>query len=262
MNNIANYISESNQSEYDVTPKDFDGCYVIEPKIQTSISQGTPWDKFVIEEHPGCPVGCTAVAAVLVIAHTQYDLFYHGSWFHMKSIINAIKKEQNSRNGITNNAPKRIVIGDIPYQPTYTYEQAVDSMAKILYWIGKDVNMTYTPSSSGAYSSDIYNLLKSLKFEIPSGYAVYNLAKICNYIKDNHIVYLRGNSIKGGHAWVSDGAYFCVDINDSTIVRNAYIHCDWGWGGNSNGYYNGAVFATNVSDFTPTEFFAVKEVSY
>ena len=133
-------------------------------------------------------------------------------------------------------------------------------MAKLLYWIGKDVNMSYSHSGSGAVSSDAYDLCKSLNFSIPSGYATFDIKKITQYLKDNHIVYLRGSDIdgKGGHAWVSDACYFCVDINDRTQILDTYIHCDWGWGGSCNGYYSGSVFEASSYKFKPGNYFAIK----
>ena len=36
-----------------------------------------------------------------------------------------------------------------------------------------------------------------------------------------------------GHAWVVDGYIDEVKNN----VHSYYLHCNWGWGGTSNGYY-------------------------
>lgn len=255
IDNIGAYLENAtSDNAYDVTENDFDGCYEVNPMVQISLNQRSPWDKYVIQEHPNCPVGCVAVATALVMSHSKKRINYHNSTFHLKSIITAINKGPSST--ITN-APKRIVGG---YDPTYTYEQAVDSMAKLLYWIGKDVNMSYSPSGSGAFSSDAYDLCKSLNFSIPSEYAIFDIKKISLYLKENHIVYLRGSDIngKGGHAWVSDACYFCVDMNNPTQILDTYIHCDWGWGGSCNGYYSGSVFEASNYKFKPGNFFAIK----
>lgn len=222
--------------------------------VQISLSQRSPWDKYVIQEYPNCPIGCVAVATALVMSHSKYQITYHNSTFHLKSIITAISK------GPSNpliNAPKRIE--DI-YPHFLTYEQAVDSMAKLLYWIGKDIDMSYSPNVSGANSYDAYDLCKSLNFSIPSGYATFDIKKITQYLNDNHIVYLRGYDIdgKGGHAWISDACYFCVAQNDRTQILDTYIHCDWGWGGSCNGYYSGSVFKASSYNFKPNNYFAIK----
>ncbi len=258
IDNIENYIAHTTSNTlYNVKDNDFDGCYTVDPMVQISLSQKSPWDKYVIQEHPNCPVGCVAIATALVMSHSKYQINYHNSTFHLKSIITAISNGPNSTNQNTQN---RIIGGYPPNQPTYTYEEAVDSMAKILYWIGKDVNMRYAPGGSGAVSADAYQLCKSLNFLIPSGYAAFDIKKITQYLKDNHIVYLRGSDINGngGHAWVSDACYFCVDTNDNTQILETYIHCDWGWGGSCNGYYSGSVFEASAYKFKPGNYFAIK----
>lgn len=160
---------------------------------------------------------------------------------------------------IANKVLKRGLIGPINPIIEYTYDQAVDLMAKLLYWIGKDVDMKYSPDVSLATSSKAYQLCKSLDFTIPSGFATFDIKEITRYLKDEHIVYLDGSDIngKGGHAWVSDACYFCVDMNDSTQILDTYIHCDWGWGGSCNGYYSGSVFEAGSYKFKLCNYFAI-----
>lgn len=259
IDNIKAYLENAKSDDtYDVSDNDFDGCYVVNPMVQISLSQRSPWDKYVIQEHPDCPVGCVAVAAALVMSHSKYQITYHNSTFNLKSIITAINQGPDSGD----NSTSEQIVGE--YNPsikqTYTYEQAVDSMAKLLYWIGKDVDMRYSPSVSTTYSPKAYNLCESLNFSIPSGYATFDIKKIAQYLKDDHIVYLSGYDIKAisGHAWVSDACYFCVDIYDPTQILDTYIHCDWGWGGSCNGYYSGSVFEASGYNFKPNRYFAIK----
>lgn len=258
---IASYLDENiSDTVYDVTENDMDGCYVVEPMIKTSLHQRSPWDKYVIAEYPGCAVGCVAVATALVMSYSKVQISYHNSTFHLKSMISAINKENTSA---SLNAPARIVGGSefpSPIQPTYSYAQAVDYMAQLLYWVGKDVDMTYGSDVSTASSRDAYDLCRALNFNIPSGYASFNINEVTRYLKDNHILYLRGGNVHGGagHAWVSDGCYFCVDLDDPTIIIRTYIHCDWGWGGDGNGYYAGDVFTASGLSYKPANYFAIK----
>lgn len=262
IDNIASYISSADPSHsYEVSENAFDGCYKSFPPINICLGQDSPWNKYTSEEHPGCPAGCVAIATALVISHSKYQLSYHNSTYPLRSIITAIEKGQNSN---PSNVQKRISGGYPPTLPEYTYEQAVDSMAKIIYWIGKDVNMYYRPTGSGASSYDAFSLCKTLGFEIPSGYADFNLEKIIRYLEDKHIVYLRGYSdeLKGGHAWVSDGCMYCFDIDDPSNIYNMYIRCDWGWNGACNGYYSGAVFDLGNFTYKPLNYFAIKREWY
>lgn len=245
---LEEYISENTANVTSPWIEDEkDECVLMPPLVKAvNLSQWDPWDKYVIKEHPGCPVGCVAVATALVMTTSIDNLSYHGSYYHLSSIEQGIAKgpEDSSK------SPKRIVGGGL--RP-YPYAQAVDSMAKILYWIGKDVNMNYTTDGSGAVSLDAYNLIKSLKFNITEPYQTYDLIKIAKAIGKKNIVYVRGS----GHAWIADGAEYCYDQFTDTY-HDVYIHCDWGWGGYGNGYFTGSVFKVGNYNFSPNDFFAVK----
>lgn len=263
---IEEYTANTNTSvTYDANNLDFDACYFINPTVKTSISQDSPWNKYVIEEHPNCPAGCVAVATAIVLSHSMLELNYHGSTYHFKSIIEAINKEQDPDNSSPIYAEEE---WNDAVQPTYTYDQAVDSMAKLLYWIGKDLNIQYTTTGSSAFSADAYALCKELKGDNELEYSEFDINAITWLIKKGYIIYLRGYDIngKGGHAWVSDGVGFCVARGESNgelwlngeRITETYIHCDWGWGGVSNGFYSGSVFEAYNYNFKPTNYFALR----
>lgn len=218
ISNIKTYLAyESSSSPQEVTETHFDECVVIDPLVKISLGQDDPWNKYVIEEHPGCPAGCVAIATALVMSHSQVSLKYHNVKYPMTAIIKAINNGKAGNENRQPSSPNKIAGGYTPIPDIeYTYEQAIDSMAKIIYHIGKDVNMTYAQTGSGANSSNAFNLCKSLNMSIPSGYSTFNITEITQYLNDDHIVYLRGSDIngKGGHAWVSDGCYFCKDDLD------------------------------------------------
>lgn len=262
ISNIKSYLTyERDNSPQEVSESHFDGCVVISPQVKISLGQDEPWNKYVIEEHPDCPAGCVAIATALVMSHSQVILNYHNVKYPMTSILKAINKGNTRNENQQSSSSNKIAGGYTPIPDIeYTYEQAVDSMAKIIYHIGKDVNMTYSPEGSGAFSTNAFSLCKSLNMTIPSGYATFNINDITQYINDDHIVYLRGSDIngKGGHAWVSDGCYFCKDDLDGGKIVETYIHCDWGWNGVCNGYYSGSVFEAGSYNFKPANYFAIK----
>lgn len=265
IDNIGGYINEASANVvYEVSDKDFDGCYSQSPKLQTSIHQKSPWDKYVVEENPGCPVGCVAVATALVLTHSTPMIKLHGSAYSCKSIVNAISAEQNKDKGISfPTFREKPCEWDEVEQPTYTYQQAVDSMAKILYWIGKDLKMQYSPSVSLAYSEDAYDLCRILGVKT-SRYNDYDVDDVITYLKNQCMIYMRGIDMNGngGHAWVCDGYSYCVDSDDKTKMVNQYIHCDWGFGGDGNGYFCGEIFEAAEYRFKPLNYFAVKRGRY
>ncbi len=251
---IEGYMEKNcsvNTSNIDVDEEELDNCRMIFPTINISLHQDAPYNKFVVKEYPDCPVGCVAVATALVMMHSIPGMNYHDSRFYFTRM-----REVISNNNGRLNSPQKIV-GAGYLNETYTYDQAIDSIAKILYWIGKDVGMNYSPSGSGANSYMAYTLIRHLNFDVVLGYENYNIESMLEYLEDNCIIYMRGTAVSGGgHAWVCDGGSYC--ISDSTGITNAFIHCDWGWGGVSNGYYSGDVFDAIYYEFEPENYFAVK----
>lgn len=265
IDNIGGYINEAGTNTiYEVNDEDFDGCYSQSPKIQTSIGQRAPWDKYVVKEYPECPVGCVAVATALVMLHSKPTIGLHGSTYLCKSIVNAISKEQNKDKN-----PSFPVFREDPCEwdeveePTYTYQQAVDSMAMILYWMGKDLKMQYSPRVSTANSEKAYDLCRILGVKA-SRYNDYDVDDVITYLKNQCMIYMRGRDMNGGegHAWVCDGYSYCVDNDDKTKRTNQYIHCDWGFGGDGNGYFSGEIFEAAGYRFKPLNYFAVKRGRY
>ncbi len=214
--------------------------------VPLSWSQRDPFDKYVILEHPGCPVGCVAVATGQAMVFGKATLSnYHGSTFDMEEINMAL-------------------LGEDAEDQLYTYNEAIDSIAKILYYIGKDVGMNYGTSASGALPNSGLNLLKSLGYNLESDtlktYAPLAMAYDLMY---NRLIYMRGSdtSNQGGHAWIVDQCKFSTTgplvLPTTALIFDIYLHCDWGWGGSNNGYYSGDVFQAGSYSFGNMQYFSV-----
>ena len=121
-------------------------------------------------------------------------------------------------------------------------------VATLMYHCGVSVDMDYSTSGSGAYSSSAASALKRF-FDF--SYTLYLASKNGNVdtvwrdlIKGEldlgHPLYYSGNpSSGGGHAWVCDG-YQGID----------YFHMNWGWGGSDNGYFYLDDLTPGSYDFT------------
>ena len=251
---IDNYIASADPDDaFEVKDEDFFSCVSIEPIVKFSLGQRSPWDKYVIEEHPGCPAGCVAVATAFVMLHSKSELTYHDTVYDLESIVKAIGLVKNPDYSETDEYPN--------LQPIYSYDEAVDRVAKILYWIGYDINMHYDKKGSSATSLKAMELCKSLGFQISSDRKKFNIEEIAQYINNGYIIYMDGTDYNQwvGHAWVADGCYYCyTDIQNHSGVMNPYIHFDWGWNGSCNGYYSGEVFSASSYTFNAGYYFAVK----
>ena len=241
-----------------------DACRIVNNMVTITLGQDSPFNKYVLMDHLNCPVGCVAVASALVMMHSKEKLAYGNILYYFSDMRKYIAEGPQTEIGTpssginpTSTTGIGTDIGMIHHGIVTNYFQAIDYTAKLLYQIGKDVDMSYHPNGSGANSYNAYLLIKNLGFNVTTGYETMNLNSVSNHLENNSIIYMRGT----GHAWVADGCRYCIDINTKT-KRDIYLHCDWGWYGSCNGYFTGDVFATSAGHFTPANFFAVKrEVS-
>ena len=75
----------------------------------------------------------------------------------------------------------------------------------------------------------------------------YSLTQIKNMLYDHKPVFIAALGLGGGHAWVIDGikTRTIQDENSETESREqVLLHCNWGWDGSSNGYYESKIFDT------------------
>lgn len=252
LSGLNDYYTQNSSSEnknYDVNSF-LDNCMQNTGVLASSWDQGEPFNKYVIEEHPRCPTGCVAVATGMIMTHCKKTMTYHNEFFDNEQINNGLTKNKDSQE----------------------YINAVDRAAKLLYYIGKDVDMNYSPSGSGAVSAKVPSVLEKEGFNLPfSQLRNYNIIDIINYLLDDNIIYMRGRDYnKGaGHAWVVDGYAFCYVVPDPNDFQSttdpltideskSYLHCDWGWNGSCNGFFTGDVFNTGGYEFSGKQYFAVE----
>lgn len=268
---IDDYLAENEDNEaFVVTDDVISSCYSKSAVVDSFSywSQEYPYDMAIMYEHPGCPVGCVALATGIIMSHCKSSLLYHNHTYNFAKLIRSLEKASApSTRGLVNgdggNDDNVEVITDTV---TYNYFTAIDSISQLLYWTGKDVNTIYTDSGSSASSAKAFDLIKRYNYKIAdnSGLISYQNLKAISVMTQGYILYMDGRnngSTTKGHAWVVDGYHYCIDnISNDTI--DAYVHCNWGWAGNWNGYYTGDIFQlgkTNGRIYDGVRYFAVKK---
>ena len=118
------------------------------------------------------------------------------------------------------------------------------SVATLMFSCGVSVDMTYSPTGSGAYvissQSPVVNCaeyafktyfgydpttLQGLQYSNFTQTAFISMLK--NELDNSRPLQYAGYDNSGGHTWVCDG----YDIND-------FFHMNWGWGGSYNSYFD------------------------
>lgn len=236
----AYYEENEGEEEQIVTEEILPTCTLQQPSLSTSWGQGEPWDKYVIQEHPGCPVGCLAVATGMIMAHCKDSLTYHNVNFDFATINETLRTQ-----GITPELPVPLNINANSTSPM-SKETAIDYVARLLFLLGQDMHMTYLPEGSGADIKEARNVLINNSYDVldyEGGLFGFNTMRGTEHLMNNYLLLMYGENTNGktAHSWVGDGYAYCIN---KLLHRFNYIaiHCDWGWNGSCNGYYTGEVF--------------------
>jgi hypothetical protein len=122
---------------------------------------------------------------------------------------------------------------------------ASHSVAQLINDIGGLVDMSYSSDVSLAYFDSIRHCLNVFGYHY-----LYNntqwtdFSQIKEDISNGCPVIIRGNKNhqSNGHAWVIDGAV--VKRHLFKQDKREYVHCNWGYGGECNGYFIYRAFNT------------------
>lgn len=170
--------------------------------------------------------GCTAIATAQVMAYNEYSnsMSFDGhlcNWSTMKTV-----KPYDNINSLGTT-------------------EAQEQVGRFVYELGKTNNIRVRyDNGSWAQADGIRRALENYGYQSVNkntGFSSNNIALVDSKIKAGYPVIVSGNhGLEGddiigsfyGHAWVVDGLFL------------TYYHINWGWGGDSDGYFSKGVFKT------------------
>ncbi|OJU50010.1 MAG: hypothetical protein BGN96_10460 [Bacteroidales bacterium 45-6] len=211
--------------------------------VITNWRQGSPYNYYV----PGPYAGCVPVAVGQVMAFHKYPLSYSGysfNWAEMLSI------------------PTSYSINDL----------GSNNIAKLMYYLGtsNNLNASYMIDGTGANTDNIQRTFKNFGYTNTGSNSSYNTTQVQFSIESSKPVISYGYALKdvtnnflglitttkysGGHAWVIDGILIRRRLVGRASQQNyeyeTLVHCNWGWGGQADGFYSSSSFDTNVGPIT------------
>ena len=220
-NNISNVSISELWVKYlnnDIQNRDFRN---VSPLISANWNQGGQWNN----QCPGnALVGCVAVAMGQVMYYWKHPM--QGTGY--------------SQYFDQDYGPISVNFEDYTYNFDNMFDnQATEDSQLLLYHAGVSVNMDYSESGSGASvcwegpsSEDAlenhFNFISDAGCEAKLNYTDEEWSHLLKEQLDNGwpIIYRGyGENDGPGHAWNIDG------------YEDDYFHCNWGWGGSSNGYF-------------------------
>lgn len=209
----------------------------VEPMVTTKWNQGDPYNQ-------ECPMyfnlgrsitGCVATAMAQV-------LYYQRAKSVTETQADIPAYDANTEHETYG----RLHVEGIPAGSPIDWDNMLDTygsgatakqktaVAQLMHYCGVAVEMDYTNSSSGAYSSMVPEAFKkyfgygsSVRYVYAGNYNDETWdALLYGELEEGRPFYLSGHNKDAGHAFVCDG-----------YDGNHCFHINWGWGGSSDGYF-------------------------
>ena len=198
----------------------------VSPLLDAEFDQSGAWNNSLAQFGFYGPVGCVAVSMSQIMHYWSYP--YQGEGFNYYN---------ENDYGIL----------EVDFSTAfYDYDNMASTYATsasqlLLYHTGISVNMDYDNSGSGASVSGVYpsaeyaleNFFKFNEDIYVENKENYSTSEFRNILKNelnlNRPILYSGytnSDYDGGHAWNIDG------------YQGNNMHCNWGWGGSNNGYFN------------------------
>lgn len=190
----------------------------------------------------GYPTGCVITAVSQICSYLQKP--NHVAW---------------AQNGIGNQCSidwQRINEECMNYCGNVLSFDLHDQIANLMRFWGLAFHAEYSEKGTGADSEDAIETLCDYGFNV-SPLKDFDATDVINELrKGNRIIYMKGSEryyhtffvirqYVGGHAWVVDG-YIHQECRGR---KTDYLHCNWGWKGDKNGYFLAGVFDTDSPAF-------------
>lgn len=212
------------------TPQLYDRFEVMYPLLKTK------WDQLTFSSYcPGPYTGCVVTAISQICSFLKSP--NHVSW---------------SYNGIGNQCyiDWDAINNEVIANDGYIYDPILkDQISNLMRFWGVAFNADYHERNTGVDSDYAMSKMREYGFNA-TDLVDYDAANVINCLKSgNKIIYMRGNAryyhvgfffrqYVDGHAWVVDGYIDSIKDNKESY----YLHCNWGWGDDKNGYFLSDVF--------------------
>ena len=201
--------------------------------------QMSPYNKYCTLQPGNTPafVGCVAVAVAQLMSIYKYPSSYHSYTYNTTYDFNW--------NDMVLATPSL---------------EGENQIARLMQQLGISVNLCVhynavgSGSGSGADSNNIPRTLENFGYANGGELVGYNTIDVVQELIAGYPVLIGGNDGSLGHRWLGHGLMALTTTTNNqgdedhiplSPAVTYYILCNWGWGGNSDGYFLSGVFDTS-----------------
>lgn len=213
----------------------------VDPLLKTMWKQEYPFNKQCVISFIRRPAGCTTIATAQILTYIKNRDLKNGfgitnsTWNDLEAF-----KVNNYTYGNTDEYLSYLLLeNDI----SKFIKKVADGIGVHYDFLGKGGTFAL-PISVKSYLEDLgYNVNRIIGFDTDTQH------KIALSLENNKPVFIGALDKKarknGGHAWVIDGCKFHFDSS------NYFNHCNFGWGGKSDGWYYYKLFNSDNKIIDP-----------
>ena len=253
INTVDNNMQEMTKSGvlYAPIPPSTEFPESVEPLLKSTWDQGKPYNILC----PGgngsstrlYPTGCVATALSQIMYYHKYPEVGIGEHQYSFKPESGVGRIISANFGETHYDWANMLDD---YSKGYTDEQA-NAVATLMLHCGVAVEMGYTASGSGAYGQEaclgikkFFGYNKNARLYTRDYYtAELWMEMIFKELNLKRPIYYNGVSEGGGgHAFIIDG-----------YDKDGFVHVNWGWGGNSNGFFDIALLNPPGSSYSKAQ---------
>jgi hypothetical protein len=246
--------NESANSTDSITPNITESKSFLPPKVLVQWGQGWPCNIYCSNEKAGCVPVAIGQICTYFNAPEQISLTYSDRDQDIQELDwSMIKKHLKTSEIITSFNSQSAV--ETHLKSCIATENAHYALGRLMRQIGQLAASQYLKAET---QTDDSNVLPTLAYLFPNKTFSYGTSSenLYELLKDGGIAIALGiNSNNKEHAWVADAT---GEIETTTIIPvvgndsnsnyettiSKYLHYNWGWNGNCNGFFLVDIFAT------------------
>ncbi len=213
---------------------------VVDPLVKTKWGQGEPFNNLApaIKDGIKAPIGCVATATAQIMNFYQWPKKGSGSMSYTSRIHKLELSANFGKSAYTWSSmldKYSWIRGGMNFNKRvnqYSEEEA-EAVAQLMYDVAVSCEMDFDPyaSATSTYNSsqamEKYFSYSAILLERNACTGKEFRGMIKRELDAKHPLILTGSSKDTGHAWVVDG-----------YDDNNYLHCNWGWDGIADGYFD------------------------
>ncbi len=156
---------------------------ILHSNITLRVSEKSPFNKCVLDSHPGCNAGSVAASCAAALSYSMAALSLDGYYYDFSSINYCLEQGE----GFNPVVPGLFSMNDQLINFMHSYDGAVDAMAHLMTVLGQKMNTNYQTDNSLANLQDAHNVLRNLGADVSAYQSEFSVPELINLLMNHYL---------------------------------------------------------------------------